>query len=121
MRHLISAALVVVAIGAAVIGCNSDGVRECTSTIANIKPDSAVIATGDTVTLSLLSVTGSCLPSDTKPPYLRWRLNDFSDTAVVRVDSLTGLVTGVAPGKAHVYVLSASGYLLGNRPVTVSP
>lgn len=105
-----------------IAACDSGrGVGECTATMANIQPDSAVIAVGDTVTLSLISLTGSCLPSDTSAAVMRWIVPVGVDTGVVHVDSLSGLVTGLAPGKTHIQLMTQGGPYLGHVPVTVTP
>ena len=94
---------------------------ECSATVATIVPDSAVIAVGDTVTLRLTSLTGTCLPPDTAAAARRWRLPPGPDSQFVKVDSLSGHTTAIAPGKADVWLMTVSGTLLGGVPVTVTP
>jgi Big-like domain-containing protein len=80
----------------------------------SLTPTQQTLHVGDSFTPSVTFMTcgGRLHPVDT----LRW---SASDTAIVRVDSITGRTTGRSPGQATVQFRAARFHVTGGLPVTV--
>ncbi|HVZ77878.1 MAG TPA: Ig-like domain-containing protein [Gemmatimonadaceae bacterium] len=86
----------------ALAGCSIQGSTsvECTGDpLLVVNPSSAILATGDTLTLQALLQTPSCDLIYVTADSMRWK---SANPAVVAVDSLTGVVTAKANGTTMV-------------------
>jgi hypothetical protein len=113
--------IVIIGVAAAVAYCTSP-VRPFECVPADIVPDSVALAVGDTITLHVNFAGASCLSPDTAAALRRWRIVPGGDTTVASIDSLTGLVTALAPGETGVWAYgSETEKLFGFTPISVNP
>src|SRR6267142_745105 len=95
--------------------CSPDQVTLCGSAI--VDPHSAPLAVGDSTTLTAsFDQTHGCTPP-APAGQLRW---STADAGTARVDSITGVVIGVAPGTVDIAVrLQGTQTTLGSGRVVV--
>jgi len=90
--------LLVYLCGVAVSGCGAIFSGDCTDELGiNLSPSEMTVSVGQSFTPSLELTT--CGGRKRWHPNVVWLT---PDTAVVRVDSIAGRITGRAPGSAHV-------------------
>ena len=105
MKPLITVALRI-GVVLLLVSCGSTETNDrCLVTdLAHITAPSPLITLDDSVTLQASLVMDECLPAGLQPVDWRW---SSSDTLVVRIDSLTGVASGVGLGTATILVQHA--------------
>ena len=86
------------------VGCDGSTlvvIDSCFGVAVVVGPHRAVVRVGDTVTLDANFARPECAPAGITTGEWRW---SSSDTLIARIDSLTGLAEGVAPGDAIIHV-----------------
>ena len=90
------------------VGCDAGTlivIDSCSGVLAVvITTHRAVVRVGETVTLDANFGSPECVPAGITTHNWRW---SSSDSSVARIDSLSGLVEGVGPGDAIIYVRHA--------------
>ena len=87
------------------VGCDAGtfiAIDSCSGLVAVvITTPRTVVRVGETITLDANFDSPECVSSGIITHNWRW---SSSDTSVARIDSLSGLVEGVGPGDAIIYV-----------------
>ncbi|MFL5476365.1 MAG: Ig domain-containing protein [Gemmatimonadales bacterium] len=76
-------------------------VDSCSGVAVFVGPHRSVLRVGDTVRLDANFGSPECVPAGLTTEEWRW---SSSNTSIARIDSLSGLAEGVAPGDAIIYV-----------------
>jgi Bacterial Ig-like domain (group 2) len=92
------------AVLAAACGAEPVNPDRCTIRLAVISPDPATLQVGQMVTLEAQLANSSCLPADAQPSNLRWRSDN---PGVATIDGISGRVSAVGAGTAHVTLFTA--------------
>jgi hypothetical protein len=88
------------------LACGNDMVThdECLVNLAPIAARTKVVSVGDTVTFSASLGPAECLPPGVTGDNWRWA---STDTLIAKIDSLSGLAEGKAPGIVSIQVQHA--------------